>query len=365
MKRAISIFSVLCILITAFSVNAFAEDEVIVDENAITRGYTTTFNKQLYRGDLNDDGVVTTEDASEYLRVAAKLQEPKENVDYDITGDGKVTTADARKALRVAAGLELTATDEEIFDYFLDEVNSVKSVKPGFKRTATGTCKSAKVTITGAKLNSLNATNMEYVDYLKKNKTMFVLASSEEEYEKMLADAQSVYEPQVREKIVKTTSSQHYTYFPVSGLATSCRLKFEEIEDITLKIIDGYYIITLTLGDYTYSGDNPYPATAADYTARQNITYGKVFNLPEFNDTDKYTLDKVKLEDGKVTVKMDSTTGEIMNADYYFKYTAEMTVINTDEETKDMVTQMKNVVVLDEYFDMQAKELTETTEGAN
>ena len=362
MKKVFSLLVVVCLLVSVFSINVFAAEEAV--KNTLTKGYTETFNSQLYRGDVTGDSKLTIEDASEYLRVASKIKEPKANVDYDLTKDGKITTADARKALRIASGLESTATDEEIFQYFLNEINSVKNEKPGYLRTATGTCKAAKITITGAPLKSLNATNMEYVDYLKKNKTMFVLAlgggdAGQAEYNKMIAEAQSVYEPQVNKKVIEAGSSQHYTYFPVQGLSPACSLKMEDIEDIVLNIVDSHYIITVTFKDYTYDESNPYPATSAEYKSRQQLPYGKIFNLPEFNDEDKYELNKVKLEDGKVTVKMNSTTGEIINVDYYFKYTADMTVINNSEEdtaeTKDMVTKMTNTVVLDEYFDMTIK----------
>lgn len=370
MKKIISCVLVFCFLFTVCSVNAFAADES-VDNNAITRGYTEIFNSQLYRGDITGDNEVTEEDASKYLRVAANIEPKQENVSYDITGDGVVTTADARKALRVAAGLELTATDEEIFEYFLNELNSVKSTRPGFKRTATGTCKSARVTITGAPKGltwDMNANNKEYKDYVKGLKSVFSLVNKEADYQQMVKEAEAIYEPQVAEKVIKPTSSQHYTYFPVQGLATSCRLSFDEIESISLKIIEGYYIITLTMDDYTYEGENPYPATAKDYTARQNLPYGKIFNIPEFSEDDGYELQKVALDKGKVIVKMDSTTGEIINAQYFFRCTS---TVRNEEEVKDkdgnvssiMVTTMKNIVEYDEYFDMQAKELTETEEN--
>ena len=178
MKKVISLILTLCLLLAVFSINVFAAEETTEDKNAVTKEYTTAFNSQLYRGDVTGDEKVTIEDAKKYLRVAAKLESPEKDVDYDITSDGRVTTADARKALRVASSLELTATDEEIFAYFLKEVNSVKITKPGYLRTATGTCKAAKITITGAPKGltwDLNANNIEYVDYLKKNENIFVL----------------------------------------------------------------------------------------------------------------------------------------------------------------------------------------------
>jgi len=367
MKKAISIFSVVCLLLTTFSVAAFAADDV-ADSHAITRGYTEIFNKQLKKGDVNSDGTVTTEDASQYLRVAAKLQVPEENINYDLTGDGKVTTADARRALRIAAGLEMTATDEEIFDYFSNELNSVKSTRPGFSRTATGTCKSAKVTITGAPKGltwDMNANNKEYKDYVKGLENVFNLVGQTSEYEKMVKESEELYKPQVSKKNVDPASSQHYTAFPVQGLGTCTRLSFDEVKSIKLETIEGYYIITLTLDNYTYDSSNPYPGTVREYSERQNLTYGKIFNVPEFNLEDGYTLEKVVLDKGKVVVKMDSETGEIMNADFFFRCVS--TVRNEQDITEEdgtvsstMVTVMTNTVEYDEYFDMQAIKNTET-----
>ena len=135
MKKILGVILSVCILLTAFSFNVFAADEITTeDPHKETREYTETFNKKLSKGDVTGDKKVTTEDASEYLKVAAKLVAPKDGVNYDYTGDSQVTTADARKALRVASGLEATVSDEDVFDYFLNEINTVKSAMLGFKR---------------------------------------------------------------------------------------------------------------------------------------------------------------------------------------------------------------------------------------
>ena len=356
MKRIISVFCVFCVLLTALSLQVFAADGSTTNQSDVTKEYTEAFLKILYKGDVNDDGSVSIEDASEYLRVAANLQEPRENVNYDINGDGLVTTADARLALRVASGLETTATEEDIFDYFSNELNTVKSSRPGFSRTLTSTCTAAKINVTGAPKGltwDLNANDMDYVQYLTKNEKVFVAASSQEEFNAMLAEAKSVYTPMVNKRVVNSGSSQHYTYFPVQGLGTTCRLSYEDVKDVTLKITDGYFIITMTLNDYTYEGDNPYPAKASEFTARQNIPYGKIFSLPEFNDDTKFRLEKVVLDKGKVTVKIDSATGKIINADFFYRYTTVMEVVSEDAEAEGMVTKMKNVIEHDEYFEMK------------
>ena len=85
MKKIAGIILSLCVLLSALSVNVFAAEEVTTeDPHEETRGYTEAFNKQLSKGDITGDSKVTTEDASEYLKVAAKLKAPKENVNYEV-----------------------------------------------------------------------------------------------------------------------------------------------------------------------------------------------------------------------------------------------------------------------------------------
>ena len=362
MKKVFGVILSLCILLSAFSVNVFAADEVIAeDPHEETRAYTEAFNKQLSKGDITGDKKVTTEDASEYLKVAAKLVAPKENVNYDYTGDGKVTTADARKALRVASGLEATVSDEDVFDYFLNEINTVKSAMLGFKRTATGTCKSAKITVSGApSLMGLNCKDKEYVDFIRDNESLLKDKDNPEEYEKMLEDAENLYKPQTESKVVPAENRvQHINNFPVSGLAVSCRLTIDDIESVSFKTEDKYYIITITLGDYKYDSKNPYPAAPSQQSERKDIPYGKVFNLLELSEADAKKLKQVDLKDGKVTLKVDSTTGEIINADYFFKITTVLEDVSVVEVSKNLVynivMQTKMAYEFDEFFDMTIK----------
>jgi len=58
-------------------------------------------------GDLNHDGKVTASDARLALRVSAKLEENKYDVNsYDTDANGKLTASDARTILRVSAKLQ-------------------------------------------------------------------------------------------------------------------------------------------------------------------------------------------------------------------------------------------------------------------
>lgn len=358
MKKILGILLSLCVLLSAFSVNAFAaEEEATDDPYAATRGYTEEFSKQLSKGDITGDKKVTTEDATEYLKVAAKLAPPKENVNYDYTGDGKVTTADARKALRVASGLEATVSEEVIFDYFLNEVNTVKTTMPGFTRTATGTCKSAKISVSGApSLMGLNCKDKEYVDFIEENESLFKNDENPEEYEKMLADAKALYEPQKETKVIAANNKVHHiNNYPVSGLSVGCRLTYDDIESASMKTENGYYVITVTLGDYKYDSNNPYPAAPSQQSLRKDIPYGKVFNLLELGEEDAKKLKQVDLKDGKVTLKIDSVTGEIVNSDYFFKITTvleDVSVVDAGIKVYNIVMQTKMTYEFDESFEM-------------
>ncbi|MBQ6935021.1 MAG: hypothetical protein IJN49_00605, partial [Clostridia bacterium] len=323
MKKVLSLLLTVCLLMTAFSVNAFAADSSEEANANLTKEYTEIFSSQLNRGDLNGDNKVTVDEAKKFLRIAARLDEPEANVNYDLTGDGKVTTEDARRALRIASGLEMGATDEEIFNYFKNEINTVKITFPGFDRTVTSQCTDARIAVTGAPkiplYPDINANYEEIRSYYKRTEKTWKLVASDEEYKAMLDDAESTYEPDVVTKTVDKGSKSHYTYFPVMSLSNTCRLDFEDIKDIKLDSSkDGKFIITMTMDKYTYDEKNPYPATTYEATERENLPYGKIFNLPTFNQNNQYEVEKVVLDEGKVILTVDSATGRVIDADFTY-----------------------------------------------
>lgn len=360
MKRILSVLVVLCLLTGAFSVNAFAADSSEEANANLTREYTEIFLSQINRGDLDGDNKVTVEEASKYLRIAAKLDEPEAGVNYDLTGDGKITTADARKALRIASGLEFGATDEEIFEYFKNELNTVKKTFPGFDRTTTSVATDSRITVSGVpkipvsivKWVDINANNEEIVSYYKRTADAWKKVASDEEYEAMLKDAESLYEPVEKTKRIESGSKSHYTYFPVTGLANTCRLEFEDIKDISMKTTDGKFIITLIMGSYTYDESNPYPATTYESNERQSLPYGKIFNLPEFNDDSTYALEEIVFDDGKVVLEVDSETGEIITADFFYSYKLTLNLSSEEEGMEDVVMKTTTTSEYGEKFNM-------------
>ena len=65
-------------------------------------------NESYYKGDVNNDGVVTAEDARMILRHSAGLEKLylDEYLRADFNGDDSVTAEDARLVLRKSAGLD-------------------------------------------------------------------------------------------------------------------------------------------------------------------------------------------------------------------------------------------------------------------
>ena len=61
------------------------------------------------KGDVNNDGAVTAEDARIILRVSAQLEtfdSTQAEKNADVNGDGNIDAADGRDALRISAGVE-------------------------------------------------------------------------------------------------------------------------------------------------------------------------------------------------------------------------------------------------------------------
>lgn len=357
MKKVLSLLLAVCLFVTAFSINAFAADSSEEANANLTQEYTDVFLAKLNRGDLDGDNKVTVEEAAKVLRVAAKLDEPAVGIDYDLNADGKISTEDARRALRIASGLEIGATNEEVFEYFKNELNTVKRAFPGFERKTTSTCKSARIAIKSDPESILDTSEVEFIDYIEGKKTMFTLIGKKAEYEQLYADALKKYEPVVSNRVVAAGSSSHYSYFPVAGRSNACYLNYEDIKSITIKESNGQFIITLSMNNYTYDEKNPYPATAYEDEERLKLPYGKIFNIPQFSEAEEMDITKVVLDKGKVVLKVDSTTGKIADVDYFYRCTVTGVLVETVKDSSGnatvMTTTMKNVIENQEYFKMK------------
>ena len=356
MKKTLSLLLAVCLLMTAFSVNAFAADSSQEANANLTKEYTAIFLGQLNRGDIDGDNKVTVEEASKILRIAAKLDEPQAGVNYDITGDGRVTTEDARRALRISSGLEMGATNEEIFEYFKNELNTVKKSFPGFDKKTTAKTTDARISVTGAPslllYPDINANNEEIVSYYKRTEKTWKLVASNEEYNNMLDSAQEVYTPVETSKTVPAGSNTHYTQFPIMSKTYTCKLDYEDIKGIKIVEKNGDFVITLTMNSYTYDEKNPYPATSYDSTERENLPYGKIFNLPTFNSGGNYNLEKIVFDKGTVVLTVNAETGVIKDVNYSYTYTTTIKMNTDGEDTDGIEMRMKNVSSYNENYVM-------------
>ncbi len=351
MKKILSVLLAVCILLSVFSLNAFAS--VTADE--IVSCY-----------DFNTDGSVNLTDARTFLRVSAGLEAPKEGLVYDLDGDGFSTITDVKMVLSIVLGVDVEITSDEFnLALFRSELNNVKAVRPGFTKTATTKCDSMLVTTKNAPDASLNVTNMPFDQYTNKTCNymedlldgpagLALKVSSPQAYEEakasivaMRAQAADLYKPKVTTSTVAKRRS-HYATFPVNNLANSCFLTMDDIASIECYEEDGYIVRKVTMKEDTYIGDE-YPTGYENSSLRrQTVSYGKVFNIPEFSETEngKETsiLNKVTFKNGVVISKIDKLSGIPVSVQYSYTYVADVSTIPTvDQKTGEEGLQMDSV----------------------
>ncbi len=325
----------LCIAIGILSVNASAADETVTAESAMAK---------LQKIDADGNGSLTTADASQYLKAAAGIIDVAES-DYDYDADGSVSVVDAQKVLRVVAGVDSPVTQEEALALFNDGINSVKTKRPGFEKTATVVCPSIKVTTMDAPIDEMNVTNLEFDQYVEKiiklmNTFPYNIALNAEmkaQLEEMRVQAKESYEPQVTTKTVAKASNSHYTYFPVNNLGWSSRLTLEDVKSVTCTLENGNIVYTVKMNDITYVGDE-YPTGSAGFSKRQALPYGKIFNIPAFDESDGSTVNKVSFSNGTIVYKQDYRTGDSLYADYSYSYVVDLTAAPQKDSTLVMKT---------------------------
>lgn len=341
MKKFICLFTVLCLLVPFFSLGANA---VIVSDT------TPDF-------DYNNDGKININDARTILRVSAGIDEEIEGKTYDLDRSGFVDYYDVAKILRMISGIdsEANVSNEYLLALFKEELDSVKSVRPGFTKVSTSHCKSAKVTTTNAPDSSLNVTNTEFNVYVDKvvaytNKYSWILTNDiKKELENMKTQAQELYQPQTETVTVTKANPTHYTEFPVNKLGYACFLELSDIESINCYEQNGYIIREVIMKTDTYIGDQ-YPTGSAGFKDRwQIISYGKVFNIPAFDETDGSTLNSVKFsglygdninvaptQGGRIISKVDKLTGMPVEIRYEYSCVSDISAapqVNQDGTT--------------------------------
>ncbi len=332
MKKFLSILLAACILSSAFSLNVFATEE--------------TYTEIVSCYDFNADGSVNLTDARTFLRVSAGLEAPNENFVYDLDGDGLTTIEDVKIVISIVLGIDVEITSDEFnLALFKSELNNIKSARPGFQKTATTQCHEMLVTTKNAPDASLNVTNMPFDQYT--NKTCdyledvlngfagaFVPAAQKAEMKASIAamrkESKELYNPKVSTTTVAKRRS-HYASFPVNNLANSCFLTMDDIQSIVCYEEDGYIIRKVTLGQYTYVGDE-YPTGYENSSLRrQLVAYGRVFNIPELSETESgkktSNLNKITFKNGVIISKVDKLSGLPVSVDYSYTYITNISTI--------------------------------------
>ncbi len=322
LKKILSVILVISVLMGVFAISVSAADETANMPDGLLR---------VQRIDADGDGAYSTSDAAEFLKAAAGISANADDEKYDLNLDGYVSVADAQKALKIVSGIEPIFTEAESLEFFNKKINSVKTVRPGFEKTSTMQCPSIKITTTNAPIADMNVTNLEFNQYVDKiiklmNTFPYNMALDDNmkaQLNEMKVQANEAYLPQTETKTVMKTSNSHYSYFPVNNLGWSSKLTTTDIKGASCQVVGDAIVFTVTLDDVTYIGDE-YPTGSAGFSKRQTLSYGKVFNIPALDESDGSTVNKVQFKNGKVVLKIDVATGDVLSADYSYSYITEV-----------------------------------------
>ncbi len=339
MKKILSVLLAISMILGIFAISASAADENV----ALTDAERAMLKIQ--RIDANGDGAYTTLDAAAFLRAAAGITADADDEKYDLDFDGSVSVVDAQQALKMVSGIAPVLNAEETLALFNEKLNSVKTVRPGFEKTSTVQCPSILITTTNAPIDDMNVTNLEFNKYVDKivkvmNTFPYNLAlddSMKAQLKEMQTQAAEAYLPQTQTKTVAKTSNSHYSYFPVNNLGWSSKLTVADIKGATCQVVGSDIICTITLPDTIHIGDE-YPTGSSGFSKRQNLTYGKIFNIPALDESDGSTVNKVQFKNGKVVLKVDVLTGDVLSADYSYTYYTEIMAAPQEDSTLTMKT---------------------------
>ncbi len=323
------------------NVSAFAATE---QSYAIPAEVQASINK-MQRVDANKNGTYETGDVTQVLKAAAGIATDDDYSKYDINGDGYVSVKDAKATLNAITGVESVVSQEELLAVFNERVNSVKNENtlPGFSRRETLDCSSILVTTKNAPVSDLNVTNLEYNKYVDKlvnlmNSFPYNLAlddSMRAELSKMQAAAKDAYEPQYGYSATgKGEDTEHYNNYPVGKTMWSSRLTMSDIKSIGYTMTGGRIVITLKMGNYSYTGEN----CPVELNERIVTPYGKAFNLPHLDESDGSKVNSLALRDGEVELGIDYKTYDCLKAVYSYEYTADIKAAKDPSSDLEMTT---------------------------
>lgn len=352
MKKTISILLAICVLIALLPVSSYASYSV--DEIKLNFDY-------------NADGKINLDDARTVLRVSAKLEEPKNGLIYDVTGNGDgITMEDVKKVVSIVTGIDTEVNEcaEFNLELFKAELNSVKTLKPGFTKTETAQCHSMRVTTKNAPTDELNVTNMEFDDYTNKTCDYMdsllnspagigIMLTNPEEYNAMKAQVADLRKQAKEAYNVKTSTktinkyNSHTFQFPLNGNLNSCLLKIDDIKSIECYEEDGYIVRKVTMNNDTYIGDEFPTGSKGNQERLAKISYAKVFNIPAFDETqgskETSILNKVTFKNGVIISKVDKLSGVPVSVEYSYSYVADISTIPVIDKNGKPGLQMDSV----------------------
>lgn len=367
MKKFLTTLLAAALLFSSLSVSAFA----LTGED-ITNSYDFALNVAQKDQDNNiigytSDGKITLDDARAVLRVSAGLEAPREDMNYDVDNDGFVTVSDVKAIIGIILGIDVAVSDDEyLLSLFNNELNSIKSLRPGFTKTATAQCHSMLVTTSNASVDELNFDKptefddyvnsvCDYMDsYLNGAVGLALKLTDPTQYNdlknqvaSLRTQAKEAYDLKTTTKTINRYGS-HYYHFPVNNLGNSSFLEIGDIKSIECYEEDGYIIRKVTMNEDTYIGDE-FPTGNEGFQQRwKTISYGKVFNIPDFDETEgtKETsvLNKVTFKDGVIISKVDKLSGVPVSVEYSYTYTADVTTVpqTADDMIMNSVTTATN-----------------------
>ena len=352
MKKTISILLAVCLLIAILPISSYAS-------------YSAAEIQLNF--DYNADGKVDLNDARTVLRVSAKLEAPKKGLIYDITGNGDgITMDDVKKIVSIVTGVDTEVNECAEFNLglFKSELNSVKTLKPGFTKTETAQCLSMRVTTKNAPADELNVTNMEFDDYTNKTcdymdsllngpEGYIIMIAKPEYYNEMKAqvaelrkEATEAYKPKTATTTIKKHNS-HTFQFPLNANINACLLTIDDIKSIECYEEDGYIVRKVTMNTDTYIGDE-FPTGAKGNSERlKTVSYAKIFNIPTFSETqgtkETSVLNKVTFKDGVIISKVDKLSGVPVSVEYSYSYVADISTIPEIDNEGNVGLQMDSV----------------------
>lgn len=345
MKKAISILLAVCTLFSVLSVGSFA---------------SYTAEEITFNFDYNADGTVNLSDARTVLRVLANLEAPKDGMIYDITGNGDgLNIDDVKKLIGIVTGIDTDVNECAEFNLalFKAELNSVKEQRPGFSKVATSQCESVLVTTRNAPADELNVKNMEFDDYTEKSCKyiedmlsgplgLLVSSAQKKEMQAYIADlrkqAKEMYELQTATKKVSRYAS-HVYHFPINNNLKACLLTTADIKSIECYEEDGFIVRKVTMNEDTYAGKD-FPTGATGFNQRlKDISYAKVFNIPDFDESDGTVLNKITFKDGVIVSKIDKLSGLPVSVEYSYSYIADVSTVPEVDENGDPGMEMDTI----------------------